>query len=164
MAPYEELLYIVSILALVAFVAWLAARYAGDRARERERRGRIVEAQIRRFGEASEFLEFARSEIGREWLRADSGEARVRRGLLVLLAVAIVLFASGAGLLLNAVRLAGAAAPDAVSARADAAWWGTVLAALGVGLLAGWALIARLARAWGLLPPPDSGRRATGDG
>ncbi len=59
-------------------------------------------------------------------------------------------------------RLAGAVDPNETLARADAAWWGTVLVALGVGSLAAWVLIARIGRAWGLFPPARSGDRNLG--
>ena len=153
MAPYEETLFVMAVLAFGAFVAWLAARFARERARERERRGRFVEAQIEKFAEAREFVEFARSEAGLAWLSADSGESRVLLGLLVLTLAGILFVALGVALLANYARLAGAADPGDMLARADAAWWGTVLVALGVGSLASSALIARIGRAWGLIPP-----------
>lgn len=161
MAPYEETLYIALLLGAGAFVAWLIARFASERARERERRNRVVEAQIEKFGDTREFIEFARSGVGQAWLRADSGELRVRRGLLVLIAVGIFFLALGAAYLVKTASLAGAVSPDETVARAGAAWWGTVLAALGLGSLAAAALIARVARAWNLIPPARSGRRET---
>jgi hypothetical protein len=156
MAPYEETLFILGVLCFGAFVAWLAARVASERARERERRGRFVEAQIEKFSDSREFVAFASSEAGLAWLRADSGETRVRRGLLALVVAGILSLALGAALFVNAVRLAGAVDPNAVLARANADWWGTVLVALGVGLLAASAAIGRVGRAWGLLPPVRS--------
>ncbi|HQQ75923.1 MAG TPA: hypothetical protein PLB01_01090 [Thermoanaerobaculia bacterium] len=162
MAPYEETLFILAVLSFGAFVAWLAARHALERARERDRRGRFVEAQIEKFGEARDFVEFARSEAGLAWLRADSGETRARRGLLVLTVVGILAIALGAGLLVNAARLAGAADPNDALSRTNAAWWGTVLVAVGAGSLAASALIARIGRAWGLVPHVGTKEREAG--
>lgn len=162
MAPYEETLFILAVLSFGAFVAWLVARFEAERARERERRGRFVEAQIERFAQARDFVEFARSEAGLAWLRADSGDARARRGLIVLIVAGVLSLALGAALLVNAARLAGAVeAKDALS-RANAAWWGTVLVALGVGSVSASAVIARIGRAWGLVPGTRSGRHETG--
>jgi hypothetical protein len=153
MAPYEETLFIIAVLAFGAFLAWLVARYAAERARERERRGRVVEAQIERFAEAHEFVEFARSEAGLAWIRADSGDLRVRRGLLAL-GIGGWLFAVGGGaLLLNATRLASAVDPADLGARVHDAWWGTVLVALGAGSIIAAAVATRIARAWDLFPP-----------
>ncbi|MCE7959326.1 MAG: hypothetical protein DYH06_15520, partial [Acidobacteria bacterium ACB2] len=95
MAPYEEVLFILGVLAFGAFVAWLAARYATERARERDRRARVVEAQIERLGEARDFVEFARSEAGLAWLKADSGEKGARRGLIVLAVAGVLALALG---------------------------------------------------------------------
>lgn len=154
MAPYEEVLFVLGVLSFGAFVAWLAARYATERARERERRARFVEAQIERLGQARDFVEFARSEAGLAWLKADSGETRARRGLVVLAVTGILALALGAALFANAARLQGAADPNDSLARAAAAWWGTILVALGAGSVAAAALVARLGRSWGLLPGP----------
>jgi len=159
MAPYEETLFIVAILACGAFVAWLLVRFASERARERERRGRIVEAQIERFAEAGDFVAFARSEAGLAWLRADSGEARARRGLLVLILVGILFLALGVAQFVNAARMADAVDPNDVRARDGASWWGTMLVALGVGSLVASFLIARIGKAWGLIPAGRSGGR-----
>jgi hypothetical protein len=161
MAPYEETLFIVAVLAAGAFIAWLVARYLTERARERERRSRVVETQIERFAEAREFVEFARSDTGYAWLRADSGEVRVRRGLLLLLVAGLLFACLGGALLVNAARLAGATDPNVLGNRADAQWWGTVWLALGLGSMAASFVIARLGRAWGLVPPNDSRRRET---
>jgi hypothetical protein len=140
-------------------VIWLALRYAGERARERERRGRFVEAQIAKFGEAREFVEFARSDAGMAWLRADSGEMQVRRGLLTLAVVGIFFLALGGALFVNAVRLAGGADPsDALSAAHDR-WWGTMLVALGAGSVVSSLVIARLGREWELIPRGFPGAR-----
>jgi hypothetical protein len=162
MAPYEETLFILAVLAFGAFVAWLTARYALERARERDRRGRFVEAQIERFAEARDFVEFARSDAGLAWLRADSGESRVRRGLLVLTLAGILALALGAALFVNAARLSGAVDPNDTRALASAAWWGTILVALGAGSLAASVLMARIGKAWGLLPPAGPRERETG--
>jgi hypothetical protein len=161
MAPYEETLFIVAVLAAGAFLAWLTARYLTERARERERRSRVVEAQIERFAEAREFVDFARSDTGHAWLRADSGEMRVRRGLLLLIVAGLLFGCLGGALLINAARLAGATDPNVLGNRADAQWWGTVWMALGAGSLAASFVIARLGRAWGLIPPDGGGRRET---
>jgi hypothetical protein len=150
MAPYEETIYIVAVLGAGSFVAWLIARFATERARERERRSRVVEAQIERFAEAREFVEFARSETGHAWLRADSGEMRVRRGLLLLVTVGMLFLCLGGALLLNAARLDGATDPGIVNERAQAQWWGTVWSALGVGSLVSSFVVVRLARVWEL--------------
>jgi hypothetical protein len=144
MAPYEETIFILTILSFGAFVTWLVARYATERARERERRARVVEAQIEKFAEAGDFIAFARSEVGLTWIRADSGETRVARGLLVLALLGILSLALGIALLVNGSWLSGAA--DA----ATSSWWGTVLVGLGVGSLAALAALDRLARRWGL--------------
>jgi len=159
MAPYEETIFIVAVLAAAAFLSWLVARYLTERARERERRSRVVEAQIERFAEAREFVEFARSDTGYEWLRADSGEMRARRGLLLLIVAGLLFGCLGGALLINAARLAGATDPSVLGNRADAQWWGTVWMALGAGALAASFVITRLGRAWGLIPPGNPGRR-----
>jgi len=151
MAPYEETLFILAVLCFGAFIAWLVIRFAGERARERERRGRFVEATIEKFAESRDFIEFARSEFGQAWLRADAGETRVRGGVIVLLLVGVLSLAVGMALLVNAARLAGVGGVDQAAARADASWWGTVLTAIGAGSIVASALIARIARAWGLL-------------
>lgn len=153
MAPYEESIFIVAVLAFGAFVCWLWFRFAGERARERERRSRFVEAQIERFGEAGNFVAFARTEAGLAWLRADSGEMRVKRGLLALAIAGFFFLALGAALFVNAARLAGAIDPGDIRESAQASWWGTVLVALGAGSLVASLVIARVARAWGFLPP-----------
>jgi hypothetical protein len=159
MAPYEETLFVLTVLGFGAFVAWLVARYATERARERERRARVVEAQVEKFAEARDFLAFAQSEAGLAWIRADSGESRVARGLLVLGVVGILSLALGGALLVSAGWLSGAAEPaDALTSR----FWGTVLLGLGVGSLAAVALLARLARAWGLGLARPGDRRADG--
>jgi hypothetical protein len=164
MAPYEEILFISGVLSFGAFVVWLIFRFAAERARERERRGRFVEAQIERFAEARAFVEFAGSEVGLQWLRADSGEMRVRRGVLSLVLIGVVFVALGAGLFVNAARLASASNPEDLSAAADASWWGTIVGALGAGSLIAAFFIARLARAWGLLPPASvRGRKSEGE-
>jgi hypothetical protein len=161
MAPYEETIFIAAVLAAGAFLAWLVARYVTERARERERRSRVVETQIERFAEAREFVEFARSDTGYAWLRADTGEMRVRRGLLLLIVVGLLFACLGGALLVNASRLAGATDPNVLGNRAGAQWWGTVWLALGAGSLVASFVIARLARAWDLLPRDGSGRRET---
>jgi hypothetical protein len=162
MAPYEDLLFILGVLASGVLVTWLVLRFASERARERERRGRFVEAQIERLAEAREFVEFARSEAGLTWLRADAGESRVRRGLLVLALVGILALALGGALFVNAARLAPGVDSDA-AARASAAWWGTVLVALGIGSLVAAAVLARIARSWGLIPPARRRDAAEGE-
>jgi hypothetical protein len=146
MAPYEETLFILTVLGVGAFVAWLVARYATERARERERRARVVEAQIEKFGEAREFLAFAQSDAGVAWIRGDTGETNVVKGLLVLGLFGIQSLALGGGMLVNAVWLSSATEPADSSA-----WWGTVLVAVGAGSLLAMALLGRLARAWGLI-------------
>ena len=164
MAPYEESIFIVVVLSLVAFVAWLVFRFAGERARERDRRSRFVEGQIEKFGEAREFVAFARSEAGLAWLRADSGEMRVRRGLLVLVLAGVIFVALGSALFVNAQRLAGAIDPGEALERAHAFWWGPILVAMGVGSLVASILIAWIGRAWGLVPPARSrGHQANDD-
>jgi len=161
MAPYEETLFIVAVLGAGAFVAWLIARYVTERARERERRSRVLEAQIERFAEAREFLEFARSDSGYAWLRADSGEMRVRRGLLLVILAGLLFLCLGGALLVNAARLVGETDPNLVDKRLDTQWWGTVWTALGAGSLVASLVIARIGRAWGLIPGGDAGRRET---
>lgn len=152
MAPYEETLVIAAMLGAGAFVAWLIARYLTERARERERRSRVVESQIERFAQAREFVDFARSESGTAWLRADSGEMRVRRGLLFLVLVGLLFLCLGGALLVNAARLAGETDPNLVGKRLDTQWWGTVWTALGAGSLVASLVIVRIGRAWGLIP------------
>ena len=161
MAPYEETLAIAAMLGAGAFAAWLIARYVTERARERERRSRVVEAQIERFAETREFVEFARSDSGYAWLRADSGEMRVRRGLLLLVLVGLLSLCLGGALLVNAARLAGETDPNFVGKRLDTQWWGTVWTALGAGSLVASVVIARIGRAWGLIPTGDPGRHET---
>ncbi len=153
MAPYEELLFIASVLSFGGFLLWLAVRFAAERARERDRRNQVIEAQIARFAEAREFVEFARSDAGLAWIRAGDGARRVRVGLLALMLAGILFTALGGGLLANALRLAGSASPHDALAQAHAAWWGTLFTALGLGTLAASAFAARLGRKWGLLPP-----------
>jgi hypothetical protein len=158
MAPYEESIYIVAILTFGAFIGWLVARYATERARERERRARVVEAQIEKFAEARDFVAFAQSEAGLAWIRADSGESRVARGLLMLGLAGILSLALGLALLVNSAWLSGAAsAADVLTDK----WWGTMLVGLGVASLAAFALLTRIARAWGL-GPRRSDNRADG--
>jgi len=154
MASYEETIYILGVLAFCAFVAYLVARFEGERARERERRSRVFETQIEKFGEAGEFVQFAQSEAGLAWLRADSGEARVKRGLLVLTLLGILSLALGVALAVYAVLLAGAVDPSDASSRANAVWWGALLLGLGVGSLTATAVLARLGRAWGVIKEP----------
>jgi hypothetical protein len=158
MASYEELFYILGLLATGAFVAALVARYAMARARERDRRGRFVEAQIERLATTKEFVDFAGSAAGLAWLRADSGEARVRRGLLALVGAGILALALGAALLLNAGLWGAGIDPSDALARADANWWGSILLALGGGALVASFVLVRLGRAWGLLPLAAGGR------
>jgi hypothetical protein len=157
MAPYEEILFLAAVLGFAGFIGWLVVRFAAERARERERRARVVEAQIEKFADADEFIAFARSEAGLEWIRADSGERRALRGTMMLGATGAVSFALGLALLAWAAWMSGVAEPEAVL---DGRWWGVVLAGLGVGLLAAMALLLRLARAWGLGPARPDGRRA----
>lgn len=159
MAPYEETIYIVAILTFGAFIGWLVARHATERARERERRARVVEAQIEKFAEARDFVAFAQSEAGLAWIRADSGESRVARGLLVLGLVGILSLALGLALLVNSAWLSGAAEPSDVLTDK---WWGTVLVGLGVASLAAFALLTRISRAWGLGPRRSDNSRADG--
>jgi hypothetical protein len=159
MAPYEETIYIVAILTFGAFIGWLIARYATERARERERRARVVEAQIEKFAEARDFVAFAQSEAGLAWIRADSGESRVARGLLMLGLAGILSLFLGLALLVNSAWLSRAAsAADMLTDK----WWGTMLVGLGVACLAAFALLTRLARAWGLGPPRSDNSRADG--
>jgi DMSO reductase anchor subunit len=77
---------------------------------------------------------------------------RVKRGLLALALTGFLFVALGAALFTNAARLAGAIDPNDLRESAQASSWGTVMVALGAGSLVASLLLARIARAWGLLP------------
>jgi hypothetical protein len=152
-AMVQEIVLMVGVFALVGWLGWLAAQWARERAREQDRRDSVVEAAIVRFAEARELVDFMGSREGREWLRLGLGARSSRTGLLALVVAGIFGCALGGGLLVNALRLHGAVDPNLASGREDAAWWGVVLLAVGVGSLVAAAVLARLGRAWGLLGP-----------
>jgi len=151
MASYEELILILGVLGSVSFLAWLVARFATERARERERRSQFLEAKLERLATAREFIEFAKSEAGLNWLRADSGERKVRQGILVLILVGVLSASFAIAFLVYAFWFGSAVDPNDTSTRANSAWWGAVFAGLGLGGLLAASVLARIGRSWGLL-------------
>ena len=127
-------------LAFLAFVLWLAAPFARERAR---RRIELQNGVLERFGSAPEFVAFLETEPGRRFQDALSG-----RGLVPL---GRILAAVQAGVLLVAVGL-GLGIAWGVVRDPDLLVAALVTGALGLGFLAAAGVSHRLCRNWGLLP------------
>lgn len=152
MSPYEELGFAVVLLTSGTTIVWIVTRYFIARAQERDRRNRIVEEQFGRFADADSFVAFARSDVGRDWLLAETGATRVMIGALLLGVTGAVLGAVGTGLLTFGAGWLAPVGAEWTADQADALFWGCVLLPTGLTMIGSSVVTARLGRAWGLVP------------
>jgi hypothetical protein len=116
--------------------------------RERERTlARLSE----RFGDAPEFVEFARSPEAQALFATMDAPAAIARRLLAMTGLGILLVTLGIGLWATASSVAPGADINFVNEARDDRWWATLSGCTGIGLLIAAAVCARLARRWGML-------------
>jgi hypothetical protein len=137
-------LVLVGVAGAIAALAAMSRRHAARRAA----RVALLERLRERFGDVPALVDVLRSPEGRAVAGVGDGAAQVAIRLLWTLVGGAVLAGLG-GVLLWLGRDPGAGVDiNLVRAAEDARWWGAVLSALGVAVLAAAAVAATIARRW----------------
>jgi hypothetical protein len=147
----EELVVASIVVLTIAALAATQIYRIRMRARSAAARERLMAELVSRFSESQEFVEFATSSAGKALLESEHSPAAVANRLLSIFQLGVVALSVGVALLINGVTLPVGADINLVRAAEDARWWGVVVTAVAVGLLAAAALSAVLARRWGLI-------------
>jgi hypothetical protein len=150
MSTEELIVAAILTLAIAALVVTQVHRIR-IRTRHAAAREHLVAELVSRFSESREFVEFATSPAGKALLESEHSPAAVVNRVLSIIQLGVVAMSVGVALLINGVMPPPGADINLVRAAEDASWWGVVISAVAVGLLAAAALSAVLARRWGLI-------------
>jgi hypothetical protein len=148
----ETVFVLVPLVSVVAgSLLFMWAIWLGVKARMRriELMTELQNKVLDKFGTSSEFVEFARTPEGRNWMTASSeGKSRQADKVLSSLRWGLILACFGGAFLILA----------AIQER-DLVYPGFLIGSIGVGFLAHSLLAAKLARRWGLMPGGETETR-----
>jgi len=147
----EELILMALVATTVVALGWLQWQRLRLEAAAANERNRLLREISARFGDAPEFVEFARSRAGRVLLDDGQSVAATKRRLLSQLQFAVLALALAAGFLINGTAPPVGADLNLVREADHARWWGTILGCAGTGLLVAAIGNTWLARRWGML-------------
>lgn len=153
----QETIIFVALVALIGWVLWLLFRRHQINAQARLQRIDSFNRLLEKFGSAKEFVDFAHTDQGRKFLEDPLPKpANPMRGVLRFLQIGIILIALSYGFFMNSSRLKDYTDINYVRQAMDFKYWGTLLLALGAGLILVAGISSVIAKKWHLLKENSS--------